>query len=58
MENILAIMAWFQTPAGVGVLAALLALSEALGSIAAVKANSIYQLVMQFLNWLVKKPGA
>lgn len=61
MEIVQEVWTFLQTPAGVSVLLAVIGLSESLGGIPAVKANSVYQLVIQVLQWVatavVKKPA-
>lgn len=55
MDTALEIFAFLQSPAGVLFLLACVTMSEALASIPAIKANSIFQLVAGLLRKLVKK---
>jgi len=55
MDEILKIWDFLQSPTAVAIFAALFALSEALGAIPSVKANSVFQLVHGLLAKLAKK---
>lgn len=57
MEIMESVIAFFKTDTGLGVMTVLLATSEALASIPAVKANSIYQLVMGLVARVLPKPA-
>ena len=50
MEWISSVMGFLQSEAGVAVTVGLLALSEALASIPAIQANSVFQLVLGLLK--------
>jgi hypothetical protein len=56
MEYITGIISFFSSPAGAALLAALLAVSEAMAMIPAVKANGIFEFLYTALQKLVKKP--
>ena len=57
MSYLIALYDFMQSPAGAGVLLALLAMSEALAAIPSVKANSVFQLVSGLLERLKKQPA-
>lgn len=50
VETITAIVQFAHSDAGVGILAGLLLISEALGSIQKIRANSVYQVVVGLLR--------
>jgi len=58
MDLFLDVFAFLQSPAGVALLLSLVTVSEALASIPAIKANSIFQLVAGVLGKLTKKQPA
>ena len=49
MEVVSTVIAFVQTPAFGGIMAGLWVMSEALASIPAIKANSVFQLAQNFL---------
>lgn len=53
MQIFLDIWAWLHSEIGANILLALFALSEALGGIEALKASSVYQLVLGGMKWLL-----
>ena len=58
MDMILSVFDFLKSDTGVSILGSLLILSEALGGIPAVKANSVYQLIMGLLEKVRKRPAA
>lgn len=55
MNELIEVWNFLQSPTAVAIFAALWALSEALASIPAIKANSIFQLVSAMLSKLARK---
>lgn len=55
MEDVIAIWNFLQSPTAVAIFAALWALSEALASIPAIRANSVFQLLRNILAKFAKK---
>lgn len=55
MDVVTSIIDFVQTPVFAGIAAGLLVMSEALASIPAIQANSIFQLVTGILKKLAKK---
>jgi hypothetical protein len=55
MTYLTAIIEFVRSDAGIAILAALLTLSEALASIPAIQANSVFQLVKSGLQALTKR---
>lgn len=58
MDMLLSVFDFLKSDTGVSILGGLLILSEALGGIPAVKANSVYQLIMGLLEKVGKRPAA
>ncbi len=56
MDTLLGIFEFFKSDAGTGLLLGLFLISEALASIPAVKANSVFQLVFGFLSRFKRTP--
>lgn len=57
MDAITSIIGFVQTPAFGGVMAALWVMSEALAAIPAIKANSVFQMIQNFLERFKKDPA-
>jgi hypothetical protein len=55
MEKVQAILNWVSGPQGVILILVLFGVSEALGNIPQVKANSVFQLLVGGLSWLKGK---
>lgn len=53
MDLLMSVLDFLKSDAGVGLLAGLLVISEALGGIPSVKANSIYQIALGLLKKFV-----
>ena len=57
MEAISSVIGFVQTPAFGGIMAALWVMSEALASIPAIKANSVFQMLQNVLERFKKDPA-
>jgi len=56
MDMVLSVWEFLKSDSGTGILVGLLAISEALASIPAVQANSVYQMVVNLLRRVTNKP--
>ena len=56
MDTVLSVWEFLKSDSGTGILVGLLAISEALASIPAVQANSVYQMVVNLLRRVTNKP--
>lgn len=56
MDFIAPVIDFLKSDVGVGIITGLLVLSEALGGIPAIKANSVYQLIVGVLAKIARKP--
>lgn len=56
MEFLTTVIDFLKSDVGVGLLTGLLVLSEALGGIPAIRANSVYQVVIGLLAKVARKP--
>jgi len=56
MDTALSVWEFLKSDSGTGILVGLLAISEALASIPAVQANSVYQMVVNLLRRVTNKP--
>ncbi len=57
MDMLAGVMDFVQSPAFGGIMAALWVMSEALAAIPAIKANSVFQMVQNFLERFKKDPA-
>lgn len=57
MDMLLSIFDFLKSDTGVSVLGGLLILSETLGGIPAIKANSVYQIVLGLLSKAASRPA-
>jgi hypothetical protein len=56
MDTVLSVWEFLKSDSGTGILVGLLAISEALASIPAVQANSVYQMIVNLLRRVTTKP--
>ncbi len=55
MDTVLSVWEFLKSDSGTGIIVGLLAISEALASIPAVQANSVYQLIVNLLRRVTNK---
>jgi len=55
MDTVLSVWEFLKSDSGTGIIVGLLAISEALASIPAVQANSVYQLIVSTLRRVTNK---
>ena len=55
MDTVLSVWEFLKSDSGTGIIVGLLAISEALASIPAVQANSVYQLIVNTLRRVTNK---
>jgi len=56
MDMVLSVWEFLRSDSGTGMLVGLLVMSEALASIPAVQANSVYQMIVNLLRRVTTKP--